>query len=387
MDYRADFFNFGEVSYLNCASHGPFPRETTRAIEEAMWLKTRPDRIRDEIYFRIPNEIRAELAALFGGAANDYAVTNGASDGVFAVARGLAWERGDEVLVGEGDFPANYFTWANLAPLGVKLRVLSAQDGRVSAAEFVSALGRHTRVVSVSLVNYNTGYRIDVDKLGAACRENGTLLVLDVSQAAGAIPLRLGGSSDSWTVDVATCCGYKWLLSPYGTGFAWFHPDVVPRLHVTDVYWQSVEGAEDFNRLPREGWKLAPGARRFDSVETASYLNSSAMLASLRYLRKVGVDTVERHAGNLLDRLLERIPPGLRVESSLEPRERSTVLTVSAGDPAVTRAAYERLRSNNVVVSLRENRIRISPNVYNNEEDIERLSKGLWGGPPGPQPA
>ncbi len=373
MDYRSEFFDFEGVTFLNCANHGPFPRETVAAIEQAVALKTRPDRIRDDIYFRLPNETRQELAALLGGAPNDYAITNGATDGAFAVARGLEWKAGDEVLGVEGDFPANFFTWDNLADRGVTLRVLSCEAGPVRSAQLVSALGPRTRVVAVSLVNYNTGTRLDVEPLGAACRKNGTLLVVDITQAAGALPLRL----DELPVDVAICAAYKWLLAPYGTGFAYFRPEVLARLRVTDLYWQAVQGAEDFNRLPREGWKLAPGARRFDSVETASFLNVSAMLASLRFLRRVGVETIERHTRRLLDRLLDGLPAGFRVESGLESGERSTLLALAAADPAATRRAYEALLAARVIVSLRQDRLRISPHLYNTDPDIARCLEVL----------
>ena len=374
-DHRTLFSDFQDVAYLNCASHGPFPRETAEAVARAIGLKTRPDRIRDDIYFTLPNQVREELARLLGGAPENYAITNGASDGVFAVVRGLAWERGDEVLAAEGDFPSQFHPWANLADQGVNLRVLAAEGQPVRAAQFLNGLGRHTRVATVSLVNYNTGYRIDAERIGEACRENGTLFVLDVTQAAGALPLRL----DEMPVDVAVCAGYKWLLSPYGTGFAWFHPDVVGKLRVTDVYWQAVEGAEDFNRLPRAGWKLAPGARRFDSTETASYLNLFAMRASLRLLNRLGTEAVHRHATDLLDRLIEQLPPGYRVDTSLEPAERSTLLAVAGPDPAATRRAYDELRAARVIVSLREDRLRIAPHLYNNEEDIRRCLDALAG--------
>jgi cysteine desulfurase / selenocysteine lyase len=370
MTYRSEFFDFEDVAFLNCANQGPFPRVTVAAIQEALWIKTRPDRLRDDIYFRLPNEIRTELAFLLGGAPSDYAVTNGASDGLFAVARGLAWQRGDEVLVADGDFPANFFAWGNLASSGVTLRVLSGEGAPVTAAQFISALGNRTRVVCVSMVSYTTGYRIDIERLGKACRENGTLLVADITQAAGALELDLG----RLPVDVAVCAAYKWLLSPYGTGFAWFHPDVVPRLTVTDVYWQAVEGAEDFNRLPRTNWKLAPGARRFDSTETASFLNGSAMLASLRFLRRVGVSYIERYAKNLLDRLLEQLPATFRSAAGLDPSERSTVLAIAGREPGATRRAFEALLAERIIVSLRDDRIRISPHIYNSEEQMCRCA-------------
>ena len=143
-----------------------------------------------------------------------------------------------------------------------------------------------------------------------------------------------------------------------------------------------MEGAEDFNRLPRHGWRLAQGARRFDSVETASYLNLFAMRASLRFLRRAGPAAVERRAMALLDHLLEHLPKGFRAAGSLDPRHRSTVLALEAHragkkDPATTRAAFQRALAAGVTVSLREDRIRVSPNLYNLSTDMERLAQAL----------
>ncbi len=365
-DYRTDFADFEGVAYLNCASHGPFPRVTVEAIHEAIALKERPDRIRDDIYFRLPAEVRAELGGLLGAAPECFAITNGASDGVFAVARGLDWQPGDEVLAPEGDFPSNFYSWSQLSGRGVTLQVVAPE-------RLAEAVGPRTRVVAASWVSYNTGYRLDLAALGRACRQHGALLLTDLSQAAGALDFRL----EELPVDAAVGCGYKWLLSPYGTGFAYFRPELLERLHVTDVYWQSVEGAEDFNRLPRQNWRLAPGARRFDSVETASYLNLYAMRASLRFLRQAGPGAVERHAMALLDRLLECLPRGFRPASSLDPQRRSTVLTIEAESPGATRAAYERVRAAGVIVSLREDHIRVSPNLYNVAGDIARLIQAM----------
>ena len=164
--YRDEFSDFEGVVFLNCATQGPFPRQTAAAIEQAIALKTRPDRISDALYFQLPNETRQELAALLGGRPQDYALTNGASDGAFAVARGLAWQPGDQVLVAEGDFPCNFFPWANLdqrgLAKGVRLRVLPSRGEPIRCTQFLRALGPCTRVVATSLVSYTTGLRLDI---------------------------------------------------------------------------------------------------------------------------------------------------------------------------------------------------------------------------------
>lgn len=357
MTIKDQFADFEGRVYLNCAHQGPFPRVASEAAREAIVLKEQPYRITEEIYFSLPAEVRAELGGLLAAPAERFALTNGASDGIFAVARGLDWKSGDQVLLAEKDFPSNFYAWDNVAETVV-----------VPAADLISCLGPRTRVMCVSWITYNLGACLDLRQLGEACRANGTLLVADLSQGAGALPLRL----DDLPLDVAVGCGYKWLLSPYGTGFAYFTPTALERLRVTDVYWESVAGAEDFNHLPQKGWQLPPDARRFDSVETASFLNLYPMRASLRFLRGVGPEAVQHHVQGLFQYLLPRLPEGFRTT----PTE-STIVAVEGRDPQATRRAYDRALAAGVIVSLRQDRIRVSPHVYNTVADMDRLVQAL----------
>src|SRR5689334_13920237 len=136
------FSGFEGRAYLNCAYQGPFPQETSDAIREAIVLKEQPQRITEEIYFSLPGEVRAELGGLLGAPAERFALTNGASNGIFAVARGLDWRAGDQVLLAEKDFPCNFYSWANLAGQGVETVV-------VPAANLLARLGPRTRVLCV----------------------------------------------------------------------------------------------------------------------------------------------------------------------------------------------------------------------------------------------
>jgi selenocysteine lyase/cysteine desulfurase len=334
---------------------------TSAAVREAIELKEHPYRIPEGMYFSLPGEVRAELGALLGASPECLALTNGASDGIFAVARGLDWQAGDRVLLAEGDFPSNFYTWSHLGQRGVELDVVPTE-------RLLDHLGPRTRVLCASWITYNRGERLDLARLGQACRDNGTLFAADLSQGAGALELNLS----ALPVDVATGCGYKWLLSPYGTGYAYFTRECMERLRVTDVYWEAVEGAEDFNHLPRQGWRLAPGAHRFDSVETASFLNLYGMRASLRFLRKMGPAVVEHHAQGLLNHLRDRLPPGFHAASP-----QATLLAVEGPGAEATRAAFTRARDAGVIVSLRQDRIRVSPHLYNTAADVERLAEAL----------
>src|SRR5258706_274277 len=285
---KEQFADFEGRAYLNCAYQGPFPRETSKAIHEAIRLKEQPYRLADELLFSVPDEVRTELGGLLGAPPRNFAVTNGASDGIFAVVRGLEWRSGDQVLLAESDFPSNFYSWSHLKSQGVE-NVIVPPDA------LIDRLGPRTRALCVSWVSYNDGSRLDLRKLGDACRANGTLFVVDLSQGAGAQEIRL----DDLPVDVAVGCGYKWLLSPYGTGYAYFTPAALENLRVVDVYGEAFVGAENFTRLPRDTWRFVDDARRFDSVEPAAFLNLYGMRASLRFLRGVGPAAIARHVHEL----------------------------------------------------------------------------------------
>lgn len=375
VDWREEFWDFENRVYLDCAAQGPFPRVTIRAVQQALELKKYPERIANELYFELPAGTRTALAELIGAQPSEIALTTGASDGANAVARGLEWKPGDDIVVPAGEFPANYYPWKHLERKGVQVREAQPRDGRfVTADDLLAAVDEKTRLAAASYVSYSSGNRLDLERLAAGCRERGALLFVDASQAAGAVALdvkKLG-------CDFLTCCGYKWLFSPFGTGFFYVREELIEQLAVGDIRWMNVEGAENFNRLPREGWRLAPGARRWDATEVASFLNLSAMKASVEFLLRVGVENIERHAQALCAHLIEKLPHDRCVlRSPREAGRRGTFVCVAARTAEKTRELWEALRKRNIFVSLRQDALRVGPNIYNREWEIDRLLEVL----------
>ena len=196
------------------------------------------------------------------------------------------------------------------------------------------------------------------------------MLLLDASQCAGAMPMEVSALG----ADFMVSSGYKWLLSPYGTGFFWARGELIEQLRVGPFYWMALEGAADFHTLSFSQWKLARGARRWDSPETASFFNLAAMEASLEFLLRAGVETVWEHNRRLLGEMLERLPLDRCVLAS--PRDaaaRGPYACIAARSPEKTAALYQKLRAANVIVSLREGALRVAPHLYNTERDIDRL--------------
>jgi len=369
--WRDEWFEFDEVTFLDAAGQAPLPRAAVRAVQTALEWKKYPQQLPDAAYFELPDRIRALVARLVGGRPEEVGVTTGASGGLTAVAAGFDWKPEDEILIARGEFPAHFATWMPLHQAGrLRVRVVLPRERFLSADDFLAHLGAHTRLVSTSLVRFGDGTRLDAPRLAQACHSAGAYLLLDASQCVGAMPLDVRALG----ADFVVSAGYKWLLSPYGTGFLWARGDLIERMRLGPFYWMAFEGAREFHTLSMHEWKLAPGARRWDAPETASFFNLAAMEASLELLLRASVEAVWEHNRRLLGEMMERLPLDRCVLASPpEPEERGPFVCVAARSAEKTAALYESLRAAKVIVSLREGTLRVAPHLYNTERDIDRL--------------
>lgn len=370
-NWREEWFEFENATYLNVAGNGPMPKVSLRAAQAAIEWKKFPQRVPDEAYFDVPNRIRASVAALIGAKAEEIALTTGASTGMAAVAYGLSWKPGDEVITAKGEFPLQYTTWRPMEQReGLTLKVVAPSERFITAEDLIAALSAKTRLVSVSLTRFDDGSMVDAAKLSKACHAQGTLLLLDASQCCGAIPMKV----DELGADFIVCAGYKWLLSPYGTGFFWARSEQTAKMRPGPFYWTAAEGASHFGSLVFSQPKMAAGARRWDAAETASYFNLSAMAVSLEFVLRMKPETVAGHNRALMELMFERLPKDRCVPASpLDAARRGPYACFSARTPEKTAELYKKLQAGNVFVSLREGNLRVSPHVFNTERDIDRL--------------
>jgi len=374
-NYWTEFADFEGVTYLNAALQGPMPLVAAREAQAALEWKKHPYRLPDGAYFDLPDRIREKIARVIGARPSEIAVTTGASTGLAAIAAGIDWKPGDEVLVGRGEFPAHFSTWLRYEQAGkLRVRVVEPRGRFISADDYIERLGPHTRLISASLVRFDNGVRLDAARVARACEKVGAALILDLSQCAGAIQLSIRNLGAS----MAVCSGYKWLLGPYGTGFFWIAEEWIERLPLGAVYFMALEGARDFHALPMSDLRPVPGARRWDSAETANFTNLAAFDAALELMLRIGTNAVERSIATLVDEIIDGLPRTKCVLASPVERERrGPYVCVSAPDPNDTPALYEKLRAAKISVSLREKALRISPHIYNTPEDISRLMKIL----------
>jgi selenocysteine lyase/cysteine desulfurase len=326
-------------------------------VNEARWLK------------RI-EEVRTHFAELLHAEPADIAFLKNTSEGVGIVAEGLPWRAGDNVVTAADEYPANIYPWMNLASRGVELRRVPSRDGRILLDDLAAAIDARTRIVTLSFVEFATGFRNDLDAVGQLCRERGVLFFVDAIQGLGVLPLDVSRTP----IDFLAADGHKWLVGPEGAAVFWARRDRVEQLHPVGVGWHSVVGAWDFSTID---FRLKPHAGRYESG-TLNVGGIVALGASLDVLMAVGMPALERRILELTDHLCAQVErAGWHIYSSRRAGENSGIVSLTPPEGADVATVVKGLRRRGVAVNHRAGRLRVSPHAYNTTDEIDHLVRLL----------
>jgi cysteine desulfurase/selenocysteine lyase len=357
-----------DTVYLNNASIGPIPERTRRALDEFTAKRTAPHLLPDRELLAVLQAAREAVARLINADTGEIALATNTGHGLNLAARALPLQPGDVALVSDREFPANVYPWLLLKKQGIEVELAPCgSEGWPDEDYLVERLhDPRVRVLAVSFVQFATGYRADLDRLGAACRANGTFLVVDGIQGVGNSELDVRETA----VDILSCGGQKWLLSPWGSGFVYVRKELVPVLEPTVTGWMAFEGMDDFSRLTNYNPTFRPDARRFEMV-TLPYQDLYGMAESLRMLTEIGIADIARHTRALHEPVFKWADEnGVRIASPRDDAHRSAIVCIAPDRPA---EAYHTLKRAHVVCSLRERAIRLAPHCYNTVEEMERV--------------
>lgn len=309
--------------------------------------------------------VRGLAAQLIGADPLDVAFVKNTSEGIGIVAEGFPWQAGDNVVTAAEEYPANIYPWMNLAARGVELRRVESRERRLHLDDVRAALDNRTRVVSLSAVEFASGFRNDLDAIGTMCRERGAYFLVDAIQSLGVLPLDVRRTP----IDFLAADGHKWMLGPEGAGIFYARSELVERLHPVGVGWNSVIRSRDFSRID---FQLKPHAGRWESG-TLNVAGITALGASLALLLEVGIPAIAERVLELTDYLCaEAARIGLEVYSSRWPGEKSGIVSLIA-PMAELRSLVARCRAERVVINHRLGRLRVSPHAYNTPDEIARL--------------
>ena len=356
--------------YLNHAAVSAPPRPTIDAIQAQLADASHNGSVNFRRWLAVKESARGLLAAMLKAKPEQVAFVRNTSDGLSTVANGFYWRPGDNLVTFRNEFPSNLYPWLRLRDaLGIEVRFAEEQAGRIDLDELIALIDDRTRMVAISHVQYASGFRADLERLGRAARAHDALLVVDVIQGLGVIPIDVEGE----LVDVAAGAGHKWLLTPEGVGFLYLSDRARERIQPTLVGWTSVPNPEDYGNY-EQGWNQGTLAWE---TGTAPIALIHGLEASLKLLTDVGVSPIQIYLENLTNHLCGRLrDTTYQVVSSRGPGEKSQIVCIRH-EQYSPMDLYSFLRKRNIITAPRGDRLRISPHFYNTPAEIDTLVAAL----------
>ncbi|WP_338603933.1 aminotransferase class V-fold PLP-dependent enzyme [Sulfolobus tengchongensis] len=300
-------------------------------------------------------QIRSKIANLIGASVEEISLIPNTSYGVNVVAHGLNFKENDNIVTDNLEFPTVVYPFLKLVKKGVKVNIVKTTPYTFEE-DIIANINKNTKLVAISHVSFNTGLRVDVKKIVKAARENGALVLLDVIQSAGAVKINV----KEFDVDFVVAGGYKWLMSPQGSGFMYVKKGLIedPPFYG----WKSTENYLDFDSTT---FKLEKGPRRFElgTIDVASNL---ALAKSCEIIDE-NMDMIENSVMHL-SQFAIKIAHEYGLEVITPENKRAGIVIVKTKR---ARDIAKELFKENIVISPRGEGIRISTHFYNTEEEIQ----------------
>lgn len=360
-----------DVVWLNCAYMAPLLRAVSKAGEDGIRRKIHPWTITPPDFFNEAERARTLFARLIGCDTDCVALTPSASYGVSVAARNVPLGAGQNIVVLDEQYPSNVYAWMEAArQAGAGLSAVARPvDGAWSDA-VIDAIDERTAVAALPHCHWTDGALMDLERIGARCREVGAALVLDLTQSLGALPFDVNAVRP----DFISVASYKWLLGPYASGFLY----AAPRYHdgkPIEYNWITRGGSEDFAGLVEYRNDYQPGARRFDMGERANFHLLPMTIAALEQLLEWGVAAIASSLEARTRGIAERTAV-LGLESLARERRAGHFLGLRfpSGLPA---GLPEALARRGIFVSVRGDALRVTPHLYNTDADVDRLLDAL----------
>ncbi|MDZ4674363.1 MAG: aminotransferase class V-fold PLP-dependent enzyme [Gemmatimonadota bacterium] len=359
------------VSYLNCAYMSPLLRAVVMAGEEGVRQKQHPWTIHPRDFFDGPGTLRGLFGQLLGATAEDIALVPSVSYGVGTAVANLPMAPGQEVLVLDEGFPSMVYPWQDAASrVGATLIVVPRPNDDDWTGAVQERITDRTAVACLPHCHWTDGGLLDLVAIGSRLRAVGAALVVDATQSLGALPLDLAAVQPDYLV----AAGYKWLMGPYGLGYLYVAPHRQDGRPLEQT-WIGREGSEDFAGLTRYGTGYQPGARRFDSGEACNFILVPMAIAALTQLLEWGVPAISTTIKTLTEQIArDTMPLGLGTVAAN--RRAPHYLGLRSATP-LRLDLLSRLAAEQVYVSQRGSALRITPHVYNDRADVDRLVAAL----------
>jgi selenocysteine lyase/cysteine desulfurase len=352
--------------YLNHAAVAPWPKRTSAAVIKFAEQNTRYGSHFYLDWLNKEAELRTQLQVLLNApSSDDIALVKNTSEALSFVAYGLDWQSGDNIVSSNEEFPSNRLPWESLANQGVEFRQADLHSADSPENALFALIDSNTRLLTISSIQFATGLRMDLEKIGAFCKQRDILFCIDAIQSIGAVQFDV----QACQADFVMADGHKWMFGPEGLGVFYTTPEARDKLKLTQFGWHMMKDIHNYENQP---WEVHPTARRFE-CGSPNMLGIHALSTSLSLLLETGMDVVESLVLEKADYLKAEIDKNeqLILLSQRHAPLKSGIIVFKHRTVA-NEVLYKYLQDNGVVCAMRGGGIRFSPHFYNTNEEMDR---------------
>lgn len=365
-------------TYLNCAYMSPLMKRVERAGLAGMRTKRNPTGVSAEDFFSLTEVLRKEFAKMINVPdPKRIVIVPSASYGLANAARNLPLSSGNRVVVAHEQFPSNYYAWHRLTSESkAVLQVVAPTDslnsrGKQWNQKILEAIVPGTKIVALGNVHWADGTRFDLEQIGKRAREVGAKLIVDGTQSVGALPF----DASVIKPDALVCAGYKWLMGPYSIGLAYYGASFDEGTPIEEN-WINRLGSEDFTGLVNYQNRYQPGALRYEVGEHSNFILVPMMLEALRQVNAWGPNNIQSHCHAITKKGIQRLlNHGFWVED--EAFRGKHLFGIRFPKGTELEKVKTRVKKRKISVSFRGDSMRVSPHVYNDVKDFNRLVETL----------
>ena len=354
--------------YFNHASTGPMSLKVKNILDKILTERSESDIDNFRDFIKTSEETRAQIARLLNTTSERIGFNDNTSTGINLLAQGIKWQKGDRILLNDLEFPSNVYPFMNLEKQGVLIDFVKSHNGIVSADDIINSIKPGTRLISVSVVQFLTGYRINLEKLGKVCKEKGIILSVDAIQGLGAIQLDVVKCN----IDFLASGTQKWLLGLQGMGFYYISKKLQEELEAKYVGWLSVNNAWNLLEYDLSVRASADGLQ----TGTLNTLGIYALNASLNLFEEFGNDNAEERVLNNSSYFISELQK-LGVKPILANCTRENLAGIITFKHDKSQEIFESLVKKNINCAVRVGMVRFSPHFYNTKEEIDTVVSNL----------
>jgi cysteine desulfurase/selenocysteine lyase len=363
--YRDQFPVTQRLIYLNHAAVAPLSKPCAEAMQGLAGDALEYGSLHYDQWLDTYEGVRVAAARLMGAERTEIALVKNTSEGIATVAMGLDWRPGDRIVAFREEFPANFYPWVRLEAKRAEVVWLSVTD----SLDTIDRACQGARLLSISFVQYLSGFRADLNAIGEICHRRGCFFLVDAIQGLGAFPLDVRAAH----IDALAADGHKWMLGPEGCGILYVRKERQDSVFPVEFGWTNVAGYNDY---ASRDMALRPDAGRYE-CGTLNTIGCYGLRASLEFLLEVRVDRIAPVVRDLAGQLADgAVRKGYQLLGDRTPENGSGIIAIHK--PGVdSRMLVRDLKERGIMAAPRQGWVRMSPHFYISPEEIEQVVEAL----------